>query len=810
MRHRWIVLACLFALAACGNGDNEARSGGDAPVAQGHAAIPGFIDLHWDEARGRLLIEIDAFDTPFLYQSSLPRGVGSNDLGLDRGRLGATRVVRFLQSGPKVLLLEDNLDYRAQSDNPAERNAVAESFATSVIWGFSVDQESDDGVLVDGTAFFLRDAAGVVSRLKRAGEGSYSVDASRSAIYLPRTKGFPDNTEIEAIVTFTGEPAGPHLSTVVPDATAVSVHMHHSFIRLPDDNYEPLPYDPRAGLNGLDDEAGGFADYSAPLAEPLRVDYVRRHRLEKRNPKAEVSEAVEPIVYYVDPGAPEPVRQALIEGASWWNQAFEAAGYKDAFQVKLLPEGADPMDVRYNMIQWVHRSARGWSYGRSVRDPRTGEIIKGHATLGSLRVRQDYLIIEGLLAPYAGADVPDTMLDVSLARIRQLSAHEVGHTLGLRHNFAGSTQDRASVMDYPFPLIEIGADGGLDFSKAYDEGIGAWDKRAILYAYQDFPDEVDAAAARAAIVEETIRLGYKFVTDADARSVATAHPDGNLWDNGSDAVAELEHLLTVRQYALERFSAANIRPGRPLAALEEVLVPVYLLHRFQLEAVGKLVGGSYFDYALRGDGRDNVTPVAEDRQLRAVAALVATLDPTVLRLPEKVAAMIPPRPPGHPKTRESFDGRTGIVFDPLAPAASAVEIVLDVLLNPERAARMQRNGAPGFATAVEALLDASWYAAPIAAADSGIRRQTENLVLQRLLRLGGDAAVDPDARAVALDAVLRLDDWLAGRSATGRAQRAHYAQARLEIDRWRRDPASVGPFVPVDVPPGSPIGAATE
>jgi len=363
--------------------------------------LDGFIDLYWDADSGRILIDVEKIDEPFIYQSSLSRGVGSNDLGLDRGQLGATRVVRFVRSGPKILLIEDNLAYRAVSDNADERQAIQESFARSVIWGFEDIDPSDGKTVIDATAFIVRDAHGVSARLAMATEGSYSVDQTRSAIYLPRTRGFPDNTEAEAIVTYVGSPTGPYLSTVTPDAQAITVHIHHSFIRLPDDNYEPIAYDPRSGVIGLRYDSGGFADYASAIGDDLAVNFGRRHRLTKKDPTAKLSEAVEPIIYYLDRGAPEPVRSALLDGARWWNQAFEAAGYKDAFQVKTLPEDADPMDVRYNVIQWVHRSTRGWSYGASVMDPRTGEILKGHVSLGSLRVRQDYLIAEGLLAPYA-------------------------------------------------------------------------------------------------------------------------------------------------------------------------------------------------------------------------------------------------------------------------------------------------------------------------------------------------------------------------------------------------------------------------
>jgi hypothetical protein len=779
----------------------------DEPALDTYQAFAGFVDIWWDEEAGRLLLRVEEFDAPFLYQASLPRGVGSNDIGLDRGQLGSTKVVRFLRSGPKVLLVEDNLQYRATSDNARERQAIEESFARSVIWGFTDIDSDDDSTIVDATAFLLRDAHGVAARLAQLKEGTFSVDDSRSAIYLPRTRAFPDNTEIEAIVTFVGEPSGKHLPTVVPDRNALTVHMHHSFIRLPDDDYEPLPYDPRSGVIGLRYDAGGYLDYGTTIGASLVRDFGRRHRLEKVDPSADVSEAVEPIVYYLDPGAPEPVRSALLEGARWWAQAFEAAGYKDAYRVEMLPAGADPMDVRYNVIQWVHRSTRGWSYGASIVDPRTGEILKGHVSLGSLRVRQDYLIAEGLLAPYDDASVPPEMLEMSLARIRQLSAHEVGHTLGFEHNFAASTQDRSSVMDYPFPLVRITESGDLDLSEAYDVGIGDWDKRTVLYAYQDFPDGTDANAARQQIMDETIALGFKYVADGDSRSPGTSHPDGNLWDNGDDAIAELGHLMRVREIALRRFSERNIRLGRPLASIEEALVPIYLLHRFQLHAVGKLVGGQYFTYRLRGDAQAGARPVPVARQQQAIDALLATLDPAVLRLPQPLVDAITPRVPNNPKTRETFKGATGINFDALAPARAAVALTLQVLLEPTRAARLARAGAPGLDAVTDGLLQAAWYADPGSGADAAIRRQTGMQVLYGLLGLALDSAADTDARAQAMAAVNELDRWLAKRSPRDAVLQAHYRFARHEIQRLLDDPAALETLLPVTVPPGSPIGS---
>jgi hypothetical protein len=768
----------------------------------------GFIDFYWDAETGRVLLNIARLDEAFIYQASLARGIGSNDIGLDRGQLGRGKLVRFVQIGPKVLLLEDNPVFRANSANSDEQKAIEESFARSVIWGFEDLDAADNTTLIDATEFFLSDTHGVSTRLSEGEEGAYNVDPSRSAIFLPRTKAFPDNTEVEAIVTLVGKPTGEYLASVVPDATAVTVHIHHSFIRLPDDNYEPLPYDPRAGVIGLRYDIGGFADYASAIGDKLMQDYGRRHRLRKRDPSAKISEAVAPIIYYLDRGAPEPVRSALLDGARWWNQAFEAAGYKDAFRVEMLPSGVDPMDVRYNVIQWVHRSTRGWSYGDSIIDPRSGEILKGHVSLGSLRVRQDYLIAEGLLAPYTDGEVPGEMLDMALARIRQLAAHEVGHTIGMEHNFAASTQDRASVMDYPFPLIKVTDTNQLDLSDAYDDKIGAWDKRTVLYAYQDFVAGVDRNAARRKIMDDTIAAGFRYVADTDARAVSTAHPKGNLWDNGDDAVVELENLLRVRRIALQNMSQNNIRVGRSLATLEEVMVPIYLLHRYQIQAVGKLIAGESYVYNMRGDAQPLAQAVTEAVQLQAISALVATLAPPVLRLPDALLAKISPRPPNNPKSRETFGGRTGLIFDALAPAASAVELTLNVLLDPVRGARMVRTDSPGFVTLTQSLLDATWYEKTAGGLTGAIQRQTNLQVLYGLLRLALDTNVDADVRAIALQSLGVLDRWLSRQSPRDVTMRAHFDFARFEMNRLRNDPSHMEFVVPAPVPPGSPIGTS--
>ncbi|NND60470.1 MAG: DUF5117 domain-containing protein [Gammaproteobacteria bacterium] len=813
---RLTILLSLLIVAACGG---EPAKPGDKPGLPADAAQQeGFVDLYWDDAGGRLYLGIAAIDEPMIYVGSLARGVGSNDIGLDRGQLGRSRLVRFERTGPRVLLVADNPNYAAHSDNAAERRAVEESFARSVLWGFDVIEDSDNGVVIDATDFFLRDSHGIATTLRAANEGEYQVDNSRSSIYLPRTKAFPDNTEIEATVTFTGTPAGQILSTVVPDPSAITVHLHHSFVRLPEPGYQPLRFDPRAGYIDPQWFGLGHRDYASEIGEPLQQTLAMRHRLEKQDPTASSSPAVEPIVYYVDRGAPEPVRQALIDGASWWNDAFTAAGYENAFRVELLPDGADPLDARYNVIQWVHRSTRGWSYGSGVVDPRTGEIIKGHVTLGSLRIRQDYLLAEGLLAPYTDGDIPPAPLAFALARIRQLSAHEVGHTLGIGHNFAASTDDRASVMDYPHPLVTIDDAGNIDVSDAYDDGIGKWDERAILWGYQDFPDDVDAAAAREQIINETYAMGLDFVDDVHSRSDAfakfagPAHPLGSLWDNGNDAVAELGRLMRVRERVLAQFSEATIRTGRPLAMLEDVLVPAYLMHRYQIEAAATLIGGQYFSYARRGDELPRQRYVTAARQDAAIGALLATVQPAALRLRPELVNLIPPRPPGQGASRELFPRHTGYVFDPLAAAETAAGLTINTLLDHRRAARMNNAqridpALPGFDHLLQQTMVATWYASPAQGADAELARLVNSLVLQRLLQLAGNAEAQSQVRALAFDSVVELDEWLRERIDDDDPEwRAHYRFAQDLVRRFAMDSGAMPPGQPVAPPPGSPIG----
>jgi len=800
-----VLLASALGLFARGA---AAQGGGIADKTKDAQKLAGYFNLYWDSRAGKLWLEIDKWNTELLYQSSLPAGVGSNDIGLDRGQLGSTRIVRFERSGPKVLLIQENLNFRAVSNDADEKHAVHDSFAESVLWGFTAAAEENGHVLVDATDFYLRDAHGVTAALKRTKQGAYKLDGSRSAIYLSNTKNFPLNTEVEATLTFAGDEPGKWVKDVTPDPTSITVREHHSFVQLPPPGYKARAYDPRSSFNAI-----SYMDYATPVSEPIVKRLTARHRLEKKDPAAAASEPIEPIVYYLDRGAPEPIRSALLDGARWWNQAFEAAGYKNAFRVEMLPEGADMMDLRYNVIQWVHRATRGWSYGASVVDPRTGEIIKGHVTLGSLRVRQDYLIAEGLLAPYEkGKPVSPKMQEMALARLRQLAAHEVGHTLGLMHNYSASTVNRSSVMDYPPPVAKLAADGSIDLSEAYATGIGEWDKVSIAFGYQDFSAGTDERVALNKILLDAYGRGLRYLTDQDARPAGSSSSVAHLWDSGSNAVDELNRLMQVRAAALKRFGENNIREGAPLATIEDSLVPVYMLHRYQVEAAAKFVGGMDYTFAVRGDGETPTKIVSPSEQRRALAAVLATLKPSVLALPESLLSVIPPRPPEYQRGREHFKIHTGPTFDALAPAEGAAQHTLQFLFNTERAARLvefhSRDAAnPGLQEVLDAVVADTWKGLHPAGYAGEVARTVDNVVLYDLLGLAVNDRATTQVRAVASREAEQLKGWLkANKSAGDPAQQAHLAYAAAQIEQFQKDPTKLELMAPAEPPDGPPIG----
>ncbi|HTJ12144.1 MAG TPA: zinc-dependent metalloprotease [Dinghuibacter sp.] len=789
-------------------------------ITQNLKKFEGFYTFYYDDKTGKVYLQLDRFNEEFLYFRSMPEGIGNG--GPERGQASAV-VAKFIKAGAKILLLQPNYYAYRGSGSADEQKAATDAFAQSVLWGFSPAAVEGDKVLIDLTPFLVRDALDIGGRIgsgrgnpgsaasarggdNRAG-GGYRLDETRSAINIDNTRDFPKNTEFEAWVTFTGNGEGGRRGGVAPDPGAVTVRLHQSFVQLPDSNFHARAFDPRSGFFDFE-----YQDFSAAMSEPLTKRFIERHRLQKKDPKAAVSEPVEPIVYYIDPGAPPLIRQALVEGGSWWNQAFEAAGFKNAFQVKVLPEGADPMDIRYNMVNWVDRSgypARAFSYGASYIDPRTGEIIKGVVTLGSDRHREDFLIAEGLLQPYEnGKPVSGEMQRMALARIRQLSAHEIGHTLGLTHNFAASIKDRASVMDYPFPRFTVKTDGSIDLSDVYATGIGSWDKRAITWGYSEFAPGADEQASLDKIMRETLKEGFRYIPDVGGG----AHPLSNQWDDGPDPIAQLDKLMKARRMLLDRFSEKAIPQGAPMATLEEVLVPIYLLHRYQVEAVSKYIGGLYFTHAVKDDGQVPTEMVTPEDQWKALSALMGTISPAQLALPEKLIKSIPPRPSGYPSSIETFGGHTGPTFDPLGAAESDADNTLSYLFDEARAARLIEYHArderqPGLMPMLDTILNGTWKA-PLAPGYAGeLQIVVDNLVLKHLLGLAVSSRASESVRGEAMLEAHDLYVWInAHLGEAGPRQKAAFYFALEEITEFDKDPAKFTPDPSLEMPPGAPIG----
>jgi hypothetical protein len=838
MSRSFALLFCIvFAYAQPPSGGRGPAAGRTPTIEErtsGMQKLDGYFPMYWDDRAGTLWLEIPRFDTDFLYTTGLAAGLGSNDIGLDRGQAGGGRIVSFQRVGPKILMVQPNESFRSSSANPAERKSVEDSFAKSVLWGFTVAAESSGHVLVDATDFVLRDGHGAANSLR---PGPYRVDRSRSAVYMPRTKAFPKNTEIEVTLTFANEGGGgrggfgggpaqgpPAIGTgggrggggggfggslfsgtvasVTPSAEAVTLREHYSLVELPDGNFQTRYDDPRAGYGGVN-----FVDYSVPIGEPMVKRYIRRHRLEKKDPNAAMSEAVKPIQYWVDSGAPEDVKKALVEGASWWNQAFEAAGFRNAFQVAVLPDGADPMDIRYNMINWVHRSTRGWSSGATVADPRTGEILKATVTLGSLRDRQDYLIFEGLLSPYMrGDEKPDVLYQTALARIRQLAAHEVGHTLGLGHNYYDSTKGWISVMDYPHPLEKLRDDGTIDLSEAYAARIGDWDKVTINYGYRQLP-KGDEQAALTKILDDAWAEDLRYMTNQDT----DAHPRVDQWSNGVNQADELNRLMKIRRAALNRLGEHTIRKGAPMATIEEPLVPIFMYHRYAVESAASMVAGIDYIYAMRGDGRTPVKWETGANQHKALDALANTLKPSELAVPKQVLDAVPPRPPGFGRHRELFPRSTGDGFDPLSPATIASDVTVGFVLELDRSARMVAQHSldptlPGLEEVIDRLTKATFDAPVGSPYEAEIRRAEERVLVDRVMWLA-TGAPNGQVRAIASLKLAKLAARLKAESPAGESEQAQHSLLAADIRRFLERPADpMKPMAAPDAPPGAPIG----
>ncbi|WP_341502021.1 zinc-dependent metalloprotease [Gallaecimonas sp. GXIMD4217] len=730
----------------------------------------GFFDLYLDEQQGRIWLDIDRFDQPFLLHVSLPWGLGANEVGLDRGQVSEARQVRFVRQGGKALLLQDNLAFRAEGGSSAERRAVEQAFARSVLFG----GELVDGRYLDVSQLVLSDRHGIAARLAATGQGSYQLSQALSAPDWASLKSFPRNTELQALLTFTGEAKGQPLRWVAPDDGHVTLVQRLSLIALPEPGYEPMAYHPRSGAFAV-----AYQDYAASLDEPINKALQVRHRLGKDRP----------ITYYLDPGTPEPVRSALLDGARWWSKAFEAAGYPGGFQVELLPEDADPMDVRYNVIQWVHRATRGWSYGAFIPDPRTGEIIKGHVTLGSLRVRQDMRIAEALL----GADRHEEAKQMALARLRQLAAHEVGHTLGFQHNFAASTRGNGSVMDYPHPKVRV-QEGRIDLANAYGVGLGDWDLYVVRHAYGAEPGQ-----------NRLQHQDLPYISDEGARGFAASHGDAHLWDFGDDVFASLDSLLEARALALARFAEHGVPRGASTAEWQRRLVPLYLLHRFQAEAVARQLGGMDYAYARQGEGATGARPIPAQRQHQALAVLSGLLEDQVLALPSSLLGAVPPEAQDGWRSAEWLDSRTGVVFDPYLAAEVASRLVLEPALAAPRLERLYQQAMtdgdqPGLGRVLDTLVLSRWRRDAGSMGQQAAAWQGLWLLAERVKDNRLSAPVSAQLRSRLAD----LAGWLQRRKGGEDWPRQQREAAKL-INLLLADPDALQlPKAPA-IPPGSPI-----
>jgi len=759
----------------------------------------GFMNFSYNNDSGKIILEIKNLDSEFMYINSLSRGVGNNDLGLDRGQLGNSRVVYFTKRGNKILLIQPNLRYVSNSSNYLENKAVEEAFARSVLFGFDIIEKSNDSYKIDITSFLISDAHGVSQRLKYSNSGSYTLNKSMSAIDLDRTKAFPKNIEFDVLLTFTGNPLGNLVRSVTPTASNLTVNQHHSFVELPDNNYKKRKFDPRSGSNPFI-----VYDYSTPIDEKLEQRFIVRHRLSKKYPKQEISEPVDPIVYYIDNGTPEPVKTALIEGGNWWNQAFESAGYKDAFRIEVLPEDADPMDVRYNLIQWIHRSTRGWSYGASIVDPRTGEIIKGQVSLGSLRVRQDYMIISGLIDNPNDIENKALIKKTSLDRIRQLSAHEIGHTLGFAHNYISSANNRSSVMDYPHPKIDI-IDGDINIDNAYSKNIGDWDKVTVRYAYTDFQENENEDIKLNQIIEDAVNKGLYFLSDSDSRPVGSANPFSHLWDNGEFPYKELNKLLKVRDLALRNIDLENLVDGEPYDRIEDILVPIYMLHRYQIESTAKAIGGVDYLYFVKNLNNDKVKFVNSKLQKESLESLLNVLNPKNLVLPDNLIEILSPRSFRNPRTRENFESNTGVTFDYINASSSVINHTLTFLINPERINRIYQQNMFG-----ENILKLEDYLTIISNSifsnkkmslyETSINNNTSSLFLDHLFLAFNNIKTNDLSKSLILSSILNTKETLSSNL------NDYNAFLVNKINGFLNNPDKYKPIEKTKIPDGSPIG----